>query len=389
MSESEQMKQAGIECARGIADWLCIVQYPSMQNDARAGTYPYVITPDGSEWAANNWNNAFAIMGLLAAHKTFGEPRYEHAALNMGRYLKSLQIFAPFKPEHYGAIREITPQTAWCYTRDALSAAWAFIELYRHTGDAEYLERATLWAEWFLKQGMDEDGWPLWGMQFEPYFGGTAPQMRNDIQGSFQGGSLNFFYQLAQATGDSSWTGKFFVKMADFFIEHIQQPSGLFISIESQTKEPPATDPQNGLHRANDDLGTLGLLCAYRVTGDKRYLQAIEKFLNFVFAVQDEQGNFDNSAASIPVVLNIMSEAGELINVPAATPDKVELALHQLFSRQDDGLYNSRRRGGIIETLDNNLVCSRSGCYALIYLLKQADVHGDYLIGSSIPESKI
>jgi rhamnogalacturonyl hydrolase YesR len=376
---NEQIKKDSVECARGIADWLCIVQYPSSQSDARSGTYPYVITPEGNEWQANNWNNAFAIMGLLAAYKALGEVRYEQAALNMGRYLKSLQIFDPFNSKHYGAIREITPQTPWCFTRDALSAAWAFIELYRHTDEQEYLERATLWAEWFLKQGIDDDGWPLWGIQFEPYFGSTAPQMRNDIQGSFQGGGLNFFYQLAQATGDGKWTGQLFVKMADFFIDHIQQPSGMFVSIEQSTKQPPASDPQNGLHRANDDLGTLGLLCAYRVTGDERYLRAIEKFLNAVFAAQDEKGNFEDSVAGTPVILNILHEAGDLLNVPLATTENIERAQRALFARQDDGLYNNRRRGGIIEKTDDNMVCSRSGCYALIYLLKQGAGIADYL----------
>jgi hypothetical protein len=358
-------------CAKGIADWICTVQTPCSQSDANSGSHLYAIYSDGNESAANNWNNAFAIMGLLGAYKETGEKRYEQAALNMGRYLKTLQIFSPFKPEHYGAIREMSPQTPWCYTRDALSAAWSFIELYRHTNEQEYLDRALLWAEWFIKNGLDDDGWPLWGHQFEPYFTETTPQMRNDIQGCFQGGGLNFFYQLAQATGDDKWTGEFFIKMADFFIEHIQQPSGMFKSIDSKTKQPPEADPQNGLHCANDDLGTLGLLCAYRVTGDKRYLRAIEKFLNAVFAAQDEQGNFDTSAASIPVVLNILHEAGDLIDVPLATAEKIELAQQQLLSRQSAGLHNNRHRGGIIETVETNFICSRSSCYALIYLLKQ------------------
>jgi hypothetical protein len=375
----QQLKNDGLTCAKGIADWLCTVQFPRVQNDARAGSYAYIITQEGYEVPANNWNNAFAVMGLLASSKAFGEPRYEVAALNMGRYLKSLQIFDPFKPEHYGAIREITPQTPWCYTRDALSAAWTFIELYRHTGDAEYLERAVLWAEWFLKQGLDDDGWPLWGIQFEPYFCGTVPQMCNDIQGSFQGGGLNFFYHLAQATGNDKWIGDFFVNMADFFIEHIQQPSGMFVSIEKSTKQPPVSDPQNGLHHANDDLGTLGLLCAYQVTGDKRYLQAIEKFINAVFVMQDENGNFEDSVAGTSVVLNLLHEAGGLINVPLATAENIERAQRALFARQDDGLFNNRRRGGIIEKMNDRIVCSRSGCYALIYLLKQGGGITDYL----------
>lgn len=203
-------------------------------------------------------------MGLLSSVNVFGEKQYEMAALRMAGYMKTLQILDPFARNAYGAIREFTPQTPWCYVRDALSAAWAFVELHRYTREDEYLERATLWAEWFLQHGMDNEGWPWWGCSFGTHRD-RAPQMRNDVQGSIHGGSLNFFFHLAEATQDKKWTGDYFVRMADHYVEHIQQDDGFFRSIDRKTHKF-ETDPQRGLHRANDDLGTLGLLCAYEVT---------------------------------------------------------------------------------------------------------------------------
>jgi hypothetical protein len=379
MMWQETNKEKGLECAKGIADWLCNIQYPHHQHDARAGTYPYVIDETGQTGMANNWNLAFAIMGLLSAHKVFGDKRYETTALRMGNYLKTLQIFDPFKKKHYGAIREISPQTPWCYTRDALSAAWSFLELYRHAGEQEYLERAVLWGEWFLKNGCDDDGWPLWGVQFEPYFERQEPQMRNDIQGSFQGGSLNFFYHLAKETGNSEWTGNFFVKMADHFVNYIQQPDGLFRSIERCTKKPPEQDPQNGLHRANDDLGTLGLGCAYQITRDKRYLKGIERFLTTVFAAQHDDGHFEESAAAIPVVLNSCLENKDLIKLPDNVEQGGAMALEALYGRQSDGSVYSKTKGGIIELQRNRAVCGRSSCYALIFLTKLFGGVNNYL----------
>lgn len=117
------------ESACKIADWLCNIQYPIRENNPAAGSYPYHITVDGHEFPAYQWNIAFAVMGLLGAAEVFHNKRYEHATLNMGKYLKSLQIFDPFNKEHYSAIRECTPLTPWCYTRDALSAAWSFLAL--------------------------------------------------------------------------------------------------------------------------------------------------------------------------------------------------------------------------------------------------------------------
>lgn len=378
MRLTDEAQADGLACARGIADWLVTVQSPWRTDNPAAGSFPWLVYRDGREYQAQNWNLAFASMGLLAAHKAFGDPAHERAALRMGSYMKALQVFDPFKPDWYGAIREQTPQTPWCFTRDTLSVAWAFIELYRHTGGGEWLERARLWGEWFLAHGRDDEGWPLWGHRFEPQFPHQARRMRNDLQGCFQGGSLNFLYHLAKETGDDKWTGEPLVKIADLLVEHVQQPSGYFLSIDRETKQPPEADPQGGLHRANDDLSTLGLLCAYRATGDERYLRSIERFLDAVFEAQREDGRFEDSIAGTPVVLNLLHEAGDLVLVSTMQDGAVERALDALYASQDDGEVSARMRGGLDEA-GRGYVCARSSCYALIVLLKLfADV-GDYL----------
>jgi len=386
-NELAPLRQAGLDCARGIADWWCLTQSPHRDDNPAAGRFPFMVEIEGHGQSAAQWNNAFGAMGLLAAARAFDEPRYAAAALRAGRYLKTLQIFDPFSMKHYGAIRETTPQTPWCYTRDALSAAWGFIELYRYTGEAEYLERARLWAEWFLREGLDDEGWPVSGVQFEPWFDQSwhEAHMLEDVQGSFQGGCLNFLYQLSLETGDPKWVGPVFIGIADHFIGAIQQPSGHYATIERASKRPPSADPQAGLHRVNDDLGTLGLLCAYRVTGDRRYLASIERFLNAVLPGQQSDGFFEESVACIPVVLNILHEAGDLVSVPALAPDSVERALQALYSRQSDGNVNPRMRGGMVETLAPG-VCARSSGYALIVLLKLfADIPGYLTARPAVP----
>ena len=388
MKLSNENRQRSLECARGIADWLCMVQAPFTDDFPPAGQFPWIVQPDGRQFPANNWNYAFAIMGLLHASKVFQQPRYEQAALAMGGFLKGLQIFDPFHPEDYGAIREVTPYTRWCYTRDALSVAWSFIELYRHTRDSEYRERARLWGEWFLRKGRDEEGWPCWGHLFEPLFEAAKVQMRNDVQGSFQGGSLNYLYHMNKVTGDAKWIGAPFSAMADFLVTHIQQPSGFFTSIERATHRPPPTDPQNNLHRANDDLGTLGLLAAHKVTGQRKYLASVERFLRAVFGGQLEDGRFEESVACIPVVLNVLLEGEEALPADLAPPEAREKALNALLAAQSDGRFNPLMRGGILENgsphvaqvmQKQSYVCARSSCYALIVLLKLATGEREYL----------
>lgn len=357
---AEKLQTRALEFVRLASDWLVRNQCHE-RFDANFGRFPFCVDAEGHGWGANNWNLAFGAMAMFAAEKALGEPKYREAAIGMMRYVKRLQIFDPYLKEDYGAIRELTPQTPWCYTRDALSAAWGLLELSRETGDAEALDRAKLWFEWFLRRGMDDGGYPLWGVRFEP--GDEDMQMRNDMRGSFQGGGLNFFYQMYRTTGDRRYVGDFFANIADYFVGHIQQPDGFFRTVEAATGRVPAADPQNGLHRVNDDLGTLGLLCALQVYPKDTYRAAIEKFLAAVFAKQAPDGHFEKSCAGIPVVLNVCFELGRPLDDAACR------ALEALFARQFTDPADPVRYGALDETADGGC-CARSLCYSIIVLCK-------------------
>jgi hypothetical protein len=378
LKQLDSFKAQAMECANKIAEWTCMNQQPEDEFNPASGATVFTVDNTGHSRISHNWSGAFGIMGLLASAKAFDNKRYENAALHLGRYLKTLQIFSPFLKRHYGAIREITPQTPWCYTRDALSTAWSFIELFSWTGDQEYLERAILWAEWFLKNGMDDEGWPLWGVQFEPYFGICPPQMRNDMHGCFQGGSLNFFYHLYKITGDERWVGDFFTNIANSFVKYIQQADGFFCTVEKTIKKLPDSDPQAGLHRANDDLGCLGLLCAYKVTGKQLYLNSIERFLDAVFNNQREDGHFETGCACIPVIFNTIFEAGNLIKFTPKYDDAIARAAGAFFSRLVDASFVPAQSGGIDEG-NNGITSARAANYAMIFFLKYFSNQKQYL----------
>ncbi len=355
--------------ARRIADWILRNQYKVDDSNAAAGNFLWMAGPDGSTYPGNNWNCAFAAMGLMRAADQFGEEKYRSSALAMGNYLKSLQIFSPFLKKHYGAIRELSPQCPWCYTRDALSAAWGFLDLYKYTHDPEYLERAVLWTEWFRREGMDSDGWPKWGIDFEPPFPGNQPHARDNMQGCFHGGGLNFFERLAQVTGDPKYTGKFYENIADLLVSRIQQPDGFFISVERSTGKPPETDPQGGLHRSNDDFCTLGLLGAWKIYHKPEYRRSIERFLAAVFARQDAEGSFEQRCAGIPVVLNTVLECGDEFPLPEGAGEKCVLAMNSLLKRQFPESAPGTHAGAFDENLDG-WSSARSACYALLLWLK-------------------
>lgn len=368
-----------IEAARKAANWVINNQVPPRARDFMGGNFVfsrYYHTRVASD-ACPEWNLAFGAMAMLSAGKVFGEDKYFRSAEGMMRFLETLQIFSPSLKEHYGAIRENFPHTTWCFVRDALSGAWGFLEYYRYSGKEEYLTRALLWSEWFLKHGLDETGWPLWGVEFEKSaVMGPVPTMRSDMHGCFHGGSLNFFYQLYRTTGDKKWVGPFFEHMADYFCSTIQQEDGFFRTVEKATEKVPAEDPQNGLHRGNDDLGTLGILCAYHVYPKQTYAEAIRKFLRAVTEKLDENGYFEASCAANPVVLNIFHESSKF-GIAQIKPEMQEQVLNGLLARQyqdpDPQFY------GAFDECNEGALCVRSLIYSIIVLLKLFGNDGRFL----------
>ena len=356
-----------LEKARRMADWFVDNMATDPEQEMLLGTFYYYAERDPKRrFRGAQWNQAFALMGMLSAYQVFGDEKYRTAAAMIARQLRALQIFSPFLPDSYGAIRENSPITPCCYVRDALSGAWGYLEYYRFTGEKEYLRRAELWAEWFFQHGMDDTGWPLWGVWLDPDRTGITSQWQvcNDMHGSFQGGCLNFFYHLYLETGDRKYVGDFFEHIADYFCTHIQQEDGFFRTIERASGRVPAQDPQNGHHRGNDDLGTLGLLCALQIYPKPLYRDAIDRFLRAVLAQQRPDGMFEDSCAAIPVVLNAIYESGF-----PADPEAVEKALSALFARQYPPTEDPALAGALNET-GKDFACSRSTSYALLYLLK-------------------
>lgn len=367
---TDGQKEKMLSAAHRIADWYIRNQFPFRGDNPGAGSFYSAVRRGKMENpCAPGWCVAFASMGMLSAARAFQDEKYLDAAGAMLNHLKTLQIFDPFNREHYGAFRETFAWTRWCYVRDALSIAWSFLEYYRFSGVQEYLDRAVLWAEWFMRHGMDESGWPKWGVQFDSFLPGMEPpQMCNDIHGCFHGGSLNFFYQLAKETGDRRWTGSFFEYIADYFCSTIQQENGFFCSVEKASGKVPPQDPQNKLHRGNDDLGTLGLLCAYKVDRRTSRLDSIRKFLTAVFANQQPDGGFENRCAAIPVILNILHESGAVMDF-SVEQSNIDRALDALLARQFSDECESAFFGGLNELDDGNLHVRSMG-YSLLVFLK-------------------
>ena len=375
---SQPTVDKALTLCRDITEWIRNVQAPWVAEYVSPGVIPFSVDHFNRSEPAASWNYAFATMAMLAAGQYFKNEMYLEIANRFGRIMRSLQIRDPEFTEHYGGIREVSAVCPFSYTRDATAAGWGFIELYRQTQNKVYLRSAELFGDWFLRRALDENGYPLTAVQFEPPFGDTSQEEHSNVEKSWnnalancQGGCLNFMYQLYSVTKDNKWVEPM-VRLADFFVDYIQQDNGFYLSLDRKTQKPLGQDYiLNSLHHGNDDFGSLGLLCVYRLTGNDKYLDSVKRFLKAIWAQQRSDGFFGDYVSATPVVLNISFEAMALLDEHLFTNEVFEKAIKALFTVQKSPLESMRMRNALQEKCNSTtLVTMRANCYAVIVLLK-------------------
>ena len=69
----------------------------------------------------------------------------------------------------FGALREINQLSTYIFPRDGATAGLGgYLALYRVTGDKDYLERAELFADWFLRNAINPTTqWPYWSFPLD------------------------------------------------------------------------------------------------------------------------------------------------------------------------------------------------------------------------------
>ncbi|MHC4887420.1 MAG: hypothetical protein ACYTGH_20275, partial [Planctomycetota bacterium] len=258
-------------------------------------------------WLATQWMDSFTLMALEAS-AALTDDRHRQNIVAGQAYLKSLQNLAPGAPERHGLIAEFTPTTSWCYVRDSVSAAWAFLALYQRTNEAEYLDRAKAMYNWMMTYGLDEEGFPLSGAIVHPE-GDDRGQLDllNHLQGNWHGGTLNLFYQLYRATGDERYIGTEYRTFLELFLAHNAAPEGNFVIYNKEEKASEVGDLHAALHKINDDFTTIGYLAAFRVTGEEKYLEVTTRYLDWVAGTM-EGDRLSGHLSGVPVVLNLLLE---------------------------------------------------------------------------------
>jgi len=373
------LQQQCLDRARKLADWFVNIQV-TRRHLADHGRFENGIRVRGKPEKVSyttNWTTGMTVIAMLMAWKRTGDKRYLEAAARAGSYLKSLQVLDARRPRSFGAIREVTPQTAEFHPRDALSAAWGLLHLGLYAGDKDALWRARTFAEWFRRNSMRR-GYPAWTFFIEPE-GEPYWQI-----GSFHGGSPLFFFDLFAATRDKRWL-KLGLTICDTWIRTFPKPDGsIRIEVDprsgrdvtGRSKDPNHLGWQD-MHKTNDDFTTQALLRAYRLTRRPKYLDAARKYLDWALSIQRRDGAFGRPAVNSAAATLIL----EMLDMAAVSGEKKyrEAALRSVphfFSLQELKAREPRFHGGYYCVHGDYVhesrveLGARTACYALAALLR-------------------
>ncbi|MBA4388421.1 MAG: hypothetical protein C0404_10605 [Verrucomicrobia bacterium] len=370
------------ECLRRatlVADWLVAGQI-SDRESADRGRYIYMLPVRGEKARTHyttNWTTGMTAISMLMAWRRTGKKEYIASVGTAIGYLKSLQCFDPRNKAAIGTFVEESPQSEGCHPRDALSAAWGFLQLHMAMGNHNDLWRAQLFADWFSKHAV-KNNYPAWTFYTRP---GKPPYWQ---LGSFHGGSPLFFFDLYTVTKQEKWK-RLGLKICDRWIELFLKDDGsIRIEIDPDTgRDMTGTGPNTGhigwqdMHKLNDDFTTLALMRAYKLTGRKHYREAATRYFDWVLSVQRPDGAF----GAIPVNSGCASLIVELLDFAKLTGRKRYLeacmkSVPHFFSLQELKLKEPQFHGGfycVDEVYTHNqkaTLGARTSAYALAALLK-------------------
>lgn len=387
-------ESAYFEAAIRCADWMVRNQCNDPGSDANTGRFlGYYRIGTDQRSLTHSWTTGVCMFGMLLAHKRTGDARYLAAAKLGAAHLKTLQVLDQRNPRFFGALREATPHSRFCYPRDALTGAWALIWLFEETRDADLRDRARLFSDWFLDHAMLR-GWPAWDFRFE-----MPEEVGYEVDytmGNFHGGSAGFFHDYARITGDTTRLDRGLRFIADTVVERFLGEDGRFVTaIDRETGE--CLDGMDSerhrsgykrMHQFNDDFASVALLQAHAYYGDAIYLERAEAHARWLMSEQQPDGGFGSpqvavASATAPILLldlhkltgkqeylDAAHQAGR--NLLTLQIDKPGDPLcHGAFLGYDDGVFDPKASRAMVNIRDAG--------YALLALLRlEGRVHGPY-----------
>lgn len=275
--------------------------------DAGRFVYEYVLHRNFAR-GMGVWGQAMAIMNLFDLARRYGEDGggCRRSAMLAASYLKSIQVTDFRLPKSIGAFREHTPQTAESFPRDGVTGGFGLCRLFKETQDEEWLDRARLFADWWIKHGTDKSGWPYITFNIDKQYGhnhgmevaGEDLDETEHVRGDWQAGSGIFFYQLYKLTGEERYIEKGFNPLIKGLSKIYEENVGKPVVEGFHGKVP--------ISYGNDDFALVALICGYRLKKDKKTLALIVERVKQQNSLIDEDGSYPSFGGTFVSGINNM-----------------------------------------------------------------------------------
>jgi len=311
---SRKDRQRLLARALRAADWFVNAQIkcPRVWQSDHGRFLYYYFMPKKREVPGINWTHGRALFVLTDAFRATGDRRYLESMELGGRYLRALQPLDPYYPITCGAIREEIPQSPWGGILDGAQAASGLLMLYTATGNPDYLRRGRAFCDLLLRTWRPDVG--LAGrVGFYPekveYPGSNAHCIHQ--------ASAIPLWHLHRLTGEGQYLAPL-LDAADRVLA-CQRPDGAL----NYVPQPEAAGPLKlnhhwGLGRGderfilrNDDGVAVVVLAAFQVTGDRRYLEAMVRYADWIVANEPHERPYNAFGVQANNVLDIGKVAGK------------------------------------------------------------------------------
>lgn len=383
----ETAKEEAIRRALDGLDYMLRHQIVDAE-DANCGRFVYIYDCRNQKAVtySSSWVTGVCIDTLLIGYRHAGNKEYLEAAGRAAAYLRSLQVVDPENPEMLGVFREVTPQTPFAHTRDALTAAWGLLDYSQQTDDRRCLKSSLKYADWFCRTG-NRRGYPFWTVRLD-----EAP-WEPDWYGSFHSGGAFYFFRLWQVTGDRKHLEVMYAILDHYNTHHLEEDGFVNVCVDSQTRKPFegykrderfSVSGWEVMHQYNDDFGALANLAAYKAGGDVAYRDAAGRFLKRMLRAQRADGGFGPESFSVPsaagaVLMELL--AAESLGMSFASDEQKRRIISYINGIQvrDEG----HPAYGAFLGVDSNYEVSseantRTGAYSIMALFRYAGVADPY-----------
>lgn len=372
---SETDAKKALEAALLGANWFVNNQVDlagKTCRDANGGRYMYNghVFSDYQTMGID-WTMARALFVLNTAYKATKDKKYLDSIAKGLKYIKSLQILDKRDKSLFGVFHEETPQSYWVYPRDGIELADALYEYYLITKDEDALYRADAFMKWFEQETL-----------FETENGLTWVYRRVDFDGkkdtalaSCEGGNTMALSHAFKISGKKKYK-KAMIKIMDSQLVLYHKKAGPFVDSGKQKNH----HVSDGGHIDNDDGAGVGLLCAYDITGDEKYLEHAKTLADYHIS---KEGNY-NIICAFPAVANFLLEmartTGETKYSEAVTKhlDKIlALQIKDAKNKNCYGAFIGEDEGGInyvpnYSPKPEEMVTTRTTAFACLALFKIA-----------------